>query len=134
MKQLLFVASALTLVCLAAGVRAQPSGQPTEQTFTAPTTGALADLCSQTSRSDMLMTTAAQNFCHGYLLGAYQVLAEINRAQPKPFFCIPNPSPTRNEAIAAFLSWAKGNSSAAGLPPADGVYEFLVQHFPCPAK
>ena len=79
------------------------------------------------------MTTAAQNFCHGYLLGAYQVLAQVNAASPKPAFCIPNPSPTRNQAIADFVAWAKTNPSEAGLPPADGVYEFLIQRFPCTA-
>lgn len=134
MKQLLFVACVASVACLATGARAQPSGQPTEQTFMVPTTSALVELCSDTSQSNTLMTAAAQNFCHGYLLGAYQILVEIDAAQRKPTFCIPNPPPTRNQAVAAFVAWAKGNPQAANLPPADGVYTFLVQRFPCAAR
>ena len=107
--------------------------QPTEMTFMVPTTSALVELCSAPS-SDPMMTTAARNFCQGYLVGAYQVIAQVNAARRTPDFCIPNPAPTRNQAIAAFVSWAKGNPSEAGLPPADGLYEFLIQHFPCPTK
>lgn len=134
MKQLFLAACALTLVCFATGARSQPSGEPTEQTFAVPTTAALAQLCADTSHSNMLMTTAAQNFCHGYMMGAYQILAQVNAARVKPLFCVPNPSPSRNQAIADFVSWVKDNPNAANLPPSDGFYEFLVQRFRCPAK
>ena len=40
----------------------------------------------------------------------------------------------RNQAIAEFVAWAKASPSGAGLPPADGVYEFLTQRFPCPGN
>jgi hypothetical protein len=128
-RQLLFAAGVLSVIVFATSARSQP----TEQTFTVPTTAALAELCATTSSSNIMMTTAAQNFCRGYMVGAYQILAQINAARAKPDFCIPTPAPTRNQAIAAFVSWVKENHSAAGLPPADGVYEFLIQHFPCPA-
>ncbi len=130
MKQLLLAAFVLTGLALAAGARAQP----TEQTFTVKTTGDLAELCGDTTPANSLMTTAAQNFCHGYLLGAYEVLAQINAARGRPDFCIPSPSPSENEAIAEFVSWARANPTDATRPPADGVYEFLTQHFPCPAR
>lgn len=129
MKQLIFAACVLAATTCAAGAETGP----TEQTFQLPTTAALAELCADTSSADITMTTAAQNFCHGYLLGAYQILAQVNAARGTPAFCIPKPAPTRNQAIAEFVSWAKADPSDAGLPPADGVYEFLAQRFPCPA-
>ncbi len=81
--------------------------EPTENTLTVPTTAALAELCADTSSSNAMMTTAAQNFCRGYLLGAYHILAQINATHGKPAFCIPNPSPTRNQEIAEFVAWAR---------------------------
>ncbi len=135
MKHLLFAVCILMGTTLAAsaqtGAGAQ-TDQPTEQTFTVHSTGDLAELCADTSSPNMMMTTAAQNFCHGYLLGAYQVLAQINEARGTPVFCIPSPSPSRNQAIAEFVSWVKANPTDAGLPPADGLYTFLAQRFPCP--
>jgi hypothetical protein len=130
MKRLLSTLAVLTATALSAHAQTAP----TEQTFTVTTTSALADLCADTSGSDAMMTTAAQNFCHGYLLGAYQVLAQVNGARGKPFFCMPNPSPSRNQAIADFVAWARSSPSGASLPPADGVYTFLTQHFPCAAR
>jgi hypothetical protein len=130
MKRLLSTVAVLTATALSAHAQTAP----TEQTFTVTTTSALADLCADTSGSDAMMTTAAQNFCHGYLLGAYQVLAQVNGARGKPFFCMPNPSPSRNQAIADFVAWARSSPSGASLPPADGVYTFLTQHFPCAAR
>lgn len=130
MRPVLLTMFVLAGFALITGARAQP----TEQTFKVATTGDLAELCADTTPANALMTTAAQNFCHGYLLGAYQVLAQINAARGRQAFCIPNPSPTRNQAIAEFVSWVKANQTDARRPPADGVYAFLTQRFPCPAK
>ena len=101
MKQLLLAACVLTGLAMTTGARAQP----TEQTFAVHTTGELAELCADVSPTNSLMTTAAQNFCHGYMLGAYQVLAQINAARGRPEFCIPTPSPTRNQAIARGIAF-----------------------------
>ncbi|HUC19420.1 MAG TPA: Rap1a/Tai family immunity protein [Acetobacteraceae bacterium] len=129
MKRSLFTVCVLAAMALAPAAHSQP----VEQTFTVPTTSAVAELCADTSSSNLLMTTAAQNFCHGYMLGTYEVLAQINAARGKPAFCIPKPAPTRNQAIAEFVSWVKENPSQGERPPTDGVYEFLTQRFPCPA-
>jgi hypothetical protein len=130
MKRSLFAACIVAATTIAAGAQSEP----TENTLTVPTAAALAELCADTSSSNAMMTTAAQNFCRGYLLGAYHILVQVNAARGKPAFCIPNPSPTQNQAIAEFVAWAKANPSGASLPPADGVYEFLTQRFPCPGN
>lgn len=102
----------------------------TEDNFLAKTTGDMIALCSADS-SDA-MHTAAVNFCHGFVVGAYRVMAEeetvlgANRA-----FCPPDPLPSRNEAIASFLVWAKTDPSVGGLPPTDGMLKFLMAKYPC---
>jgi len=119
----------LSALALPASARSAPS----EQTFVVRTTGDLADLCADTSASDPLMT-AAQNFCQGFVVGTYQVLLQVDAGRAKPAFCVPTPPPTRTEAVAAFVQWAKANPSETARPPVDGVFEFLTQRFPCPAK
>ena len=116
-----------------AAVTVGARGAPTEETFMVQTTGALADLCADHAASDPMMT-AAQNFCHGYMVGAYQVLEQIDAARAKPAFCVPSPPPSRTKAIAAFVQWVQANPGESARPPADGVYEFLTHYFPCPAK
>lgn len=102
----------------------------TEDDFLVRTTGELVNLCSA-DRRDPLMT-AAVNFCHGFGVGVYRVLAEEQAAQHgSKLFCVPNPTPTRNETISAFVQWAKANPSHLSEPPDDGIADFLVQRFPC---
>lgn len=130
MRRQMVVIAVLAACAVPMGGRAAPN----EQTFAVPTTAALSDLCADIVSSDTAMLTAAQNFCHGYMLGAYQVLEQVNAARGKPAFCIPSPSPSRNQAIAEFVAWVQAHPSEAQRPPVDGVYEFLTQQFPCPAK
>jgi Rap1a immunity proteins len=102
----------------------------TEDTFISKTTGDLAALCSAVS-TDRLYT-AAVNFCYGFGAGAYGVLAAAQQADPKlRLFCAP-PQITRNEAVAAFVSWAGGKPERMSLPAVDGVAAFLTETYPCP--
>jgi hypothetical protein len=102
----------------------------TEDNFISRTTGDLAALCSA-APTDKLYT-AAVNFCYGFGAGAYGVLAAAQQADPKlKLFCAP-PGVTRNEAVAAFVSWAGAEPERAALPAIDGIAEFLTQTYPCP--
>jgi hypothetical protein len=102
----------------------------TEDNFISKTTGDLAALCSATS-TDRLYT-AAVNCCYGFGAGAYGVLAAAQQADPKlKLFCAP-PQITRNEAVAAFVSWAGGKPERMSLPAVDGVAAFLTETYPCP--
>jgi hypothetical protein len=129
MRQSIAAIVVLSALALPSGARSAP----TEQTFFMRTTSDLVDLCADTSASDPMMT-AAQNFCQGFILGAYQVLRQVDAGRGKPAFCVPTPPPTRTAAIAAFVQWAQANPSETARPPVDGVFEFLTQRFPCPAK
>lgn len=101
-----------------------------EDTFMLRNTGDLVDLCSA-AQSDALYT-AAVNFCHGFGLGVVRVLQEEEMAKTsRHMFCLPSPMPTRNEAVASFVQWAKADPSRMALPPADGIATFLSQQYPC---
>jgi hypothetical protein len=105
-------------------------GAVTEEDFVSKTTGALASLCSA-APTDKLYT-AAVNFCHGFGAGAYGMMAAAQQADPKlNLFCTP-PDLTRNEAVAAIVSWAGGRPERAALPAIDGIAAFLTETYPCP--
>ena len=106
------------------------AGAVTEDQFRLHNTGDLAALCSAPS-TDRLYT-AAINFCQGFGAGAYGVLAEVQRADPKLRLFCPPESITRNDAVAAFVSWAGADPAHAAMPAVDGVTAFLTQTYPCP--
>jgi hypothetical protein len=124
------------LACLAfvvSGFSSSGHAAVSEDNFLVKTTSDLVALCS-VDPSDS-MGTAAINFCHGYAVGVYRVLAEQQAAmKTDKMFCPPATPPSRNEAIASFVTWAKASPNAASLPAMDGVVTFLVQKFPCAAK
>jgi hypothetical protein len=105
----------------------------TQDSFLLRNTGDLVDLCSATQADPMY--TAASNFCQGFTVGVFRVLQEADMAQrSNHLFCLPNPAPTRNEAIASLVQWAKADSTRTNQAAADGITAFLTQQFPCPRR
>jgi Rap1a immunity proteins len=100
-----------------------------EDTFLVRTTGDLVELCEATPAETLY--TAAINFCHGFSSGVYRVLEEENMAASRRMFCMPDPGPHRNEAIAAFVKWVDANPNEKTHPPADGIASYLTKNFPC---
>jgi hypothetical protein len=94
-------------------------------------TGDLVNLCAATETDPLY--TAAVNFCHGFTVGVYRVLREVDEARPAAsLFCNPQPAPTRTEVIARFVQWANAGSGRLVQAPTDGFAAFLSQQFPCP--
>ena len=104
----------------------------TEANFQMRTAADLVTLCSPAP--DDPLATAAVNFCHGFAVGVYQTLSEEQAATRGKFFCAPQPPPSRNQAIASFVSWARANPSALGERPADAIADYLTTRFPCPGR
>ena len=103
----------------------------TEANFDAKTTADLVALCS--AMPDNGMGTAALNFCQGYIQGAVTV-EMLNVAAfrgPKPF-CLPNPPPTRSQAIGAFVNWAQATPDRMTQYATDGLFRFISEQYPCP--
>jgi hypothetical protein len=119
----------LSLAIVGAITPRRVQGAVTQENFHVKTAGDLVALCSAEGSDDM--TAAAVVFCHGYAVGVYQSLAaEQAGMQTKPF-CVPNPAPSRTEAIAAFVTWAKASSAVLSRGAPDAILGYLMQRFPC---
>lgn len=102
-----------------------------EDNFQARTSDDLVALCSAPSTDPLY--TAAQNFCHGFALGTYQVIHEIQMADPRiRLFCLPDPPPSRNAAITDYVAWVQAHPDRGSAAPAETIAAFLNDRYPCP--
>ena len=101
----------------------------TRDDFLVRTTQDYVKLCSA-SESDPLYQ-AAIGFCHGYAVGAYQYHQAIASDTRTDFVCLPQPPPTRAEALQMFVTWAKENPQYMQERPVDTLFRFLENKFPC---
>jgi predicted lipoprotein len=104
----------------------------TQENFMLAHAADLVALCSA-QPNDPLYTPAA-NFCHGFVVGTYHALEEVEPALPgrAKLFCGPPRLPSRNEAVAAFVTWAAARPDMATLSATDGFTAYLEQTYPCP--
>ncbi len=101
-----------------------------EMDFKVKTTQDLINLC--TASEDDPQHAAAIHFCHGYLVGAFHFYkTEHGTDNGNPLFCLPDPKPTRNEAIAMFVGWAQEHSEYMAEIPVETEFRFLVEQWPC---
>ena len=66
--------------------------------------------------------------------GAYQFYLQTETGQAKDsmrLVCLPNPSPSRNKAVAMFVEWAKPNPQYMHEAPVDTEFRFLSTKWPC---
>src|SRR6516225_7711207 len=102
----------------------------TEANFGARTTGDLVELCEATP--DNAIGTAAVNFCEGFAQGAVSVEMQNMAAFRGPkSFCLPNPPPSRNEALGEFVKWARVSPDRMSTTSTDGLFRFLSERYPC---
>jgi hypothetical protein len=123
----------LPLLAIAAGfLPVYGHAAVSESSFLVRTTGDLVDLCTAAPTDPL--ATAALNFCQGFGVGVFRVLQEQEMARSSGrLFCVPNPTPTRNQVFASFVQWARANPGQLAQPPQDGVAMFLATQYPCPA-
>ncbi len=118
----LLLAVLLTLPALAGAV--------SEKDFEVQTTKNLINLCTATQ--DDPLYTPAVNFCHGYLVGAYHYhQASTSGPKAMKLVCLPDPSPSRNEAIKMFIEWAKTHPQYEKDSPVETEVRFLIEKWPC---
>jgi hypothetical protein len=102
----------------------------TEANFGAATTADLVELC--TARVDSPIGTAAVNFCEGFAQGAVLVEMQNMAAFRGPkLFCLPNPPPTRDQAVSEFVNWARAAPDRMAASSTDGLFRFLSERYPC---
>jgi hypothetical protein len=124
--------AALALSVLAALGARPASALVTRDNFLVNTAQDLVVLC--TAGQDDPMYMGAIGFCQGYLVGAWHFHEELAKGKKgKRIACPPDPPPSRMEAIAMFIEWAKAHPQYSGEPPVDAFFRFAAEKFPCPA-
>jgi hypothetical protein len=125
------VSRALILLLLGAALAVPGvAGAITDGDFEVKTTRNLLNLC--TVSADDVRYKEALHFCHGFLVGAYQYyLATLAGPNAKPLVCPPDPPPTRNAAIAAFIGWAQAHPQYMNEAPVESEFRFLTETWPC---
>lgn len=121
-------------ICLAVAAAVASSAPAragvTEDNFLARTTNDLVAVCAA-EQADPLYTAAA-NFCEGFAIGTTQALHEVAAAgRSFQLFCMADPGPSRNETIAAFVTWARAHPELGGRLPSESIAAFLAERFPC---
>jgi hypothetical protein len=103
----------------------------TRDDFLVRTTQDLVKLCTADEKDPLYQ--AAIGFCHGFTAGAYQYHQAITKsgAERTSFVCVPEPPPTRAEAIQMFVAWTQENPQYLNEPPVDSLFRFLATKFPC---
>ena len=94
-----------------------------------------ADLVAACSVTPTDAVSSAQvGFCHGFMVGVYRTLEEVQAARPSArMFCPSGTMPSRNEAIAAYVSWANARPDELAKVPQESVADYLAATYPCPA-
>jgi len=102
----------------------------TDEDFVLSTTRNLLNLC--TVSADDPRAKEAIQMCEGYMLGAYHFYLATNAGKDSMnLVCLPNPAPTRNEAAAMFVEWARANSQYMNEAPVETEFRFLSAKWPC---
>ena len=118
---LLFVAALMTW-----GI----AGAATVEDFKVDTAQDIIDLC--TTPVDDPSYIAAIHFCQGYLVGAYDYHVAANSGpEGKRLVCLPDPPPSRNEAIQMFIDWAKQHPEYMKEEAVEAEFRFLIEKWPC---
>lgn len=77
----------------------------------------------------------SRSFCVGYTSGIYETyLATRHPQRAKPFICVNQPAPKRDDVIADFVKWAGENPQTADKPAAGTALGYLAMRFPCAKK
>jgi hypothetical protein len=108
--------------------------QVTEQSFRGGRTSDLAALCGASGQD--ALAQAALGYCQGFVVAAGQYHRSLSAegGVHRPIFCLPNPSPTFDEARLSFVAWARNNPQYGGERAIDGLIRFASAAYPCPAE
>lgn len=77
----------------------------------------------------------SRSFCVGYSTAIYDTyLATRHPQRAKPFICVKQPAPSRDEVIADFVKFGQENQQTADKPASGVFLGFLAARFPCARK
>ena len=77
----------------------------------------------------------SRSFCIGYTTAIYDTyLATRHPQHAKPYICVKQPAPSRDEVIGDFVKFAQGNQPVSDKPASGVFLGFLTTRFPCAKK
>ena len=77
----------------------------------------------------------SRSFCIGFTTSVYETyLATRHPQRAKPFICVKQPAPARDEVIGDFVKFAQSNPAVADKPAAGVFLGFMAGRFPCTKK
>ncbi|QWE24479.1 hypothetical protein FD977_09530 [Polynucleobacter sp. AP-Elch-400A-B2] len=77
----------------------------------------------------------SRSFCIGYTTAIYDTyLATRHPQRAKPYICVKQPAPSRDEVIGEFVKFGQSNQQTADKPAAGVFLGFLASRFPCAKK
>ncbi len=77
----------------------------------------------------------SRSFCVGYTTAIYDTyLATRHPQRAKPFICVKQPAPNRDDVIGDFVKFAQVAPQLANEPAAGTFLGFLAMRFPCARK
>ena len=106
------------------------AGSVTQKDFEAKTAQDIVNLC--TVSPDDPRYHQAVNFCHGYLVGAWDYYeAQSVGPEGAKFVCPPEPMPSRNNVINMFIEWIQAHPQHLGEAAVEAEFRFLAEKWPC---
>jgi len=77
----------------------------------------------------------SRSFCIGYTTAIYDTyLATRHPQRAKPYICVKQPAPSRDEVIGDFVKFEQSNPQVSDKPAAGVFLGFLSTRFPCAKK
>lgn len=77
----------------------------------------------------------SRSFCVGYTTAIYDTyLATRHPQRAKPYICVKQPAPSRDEVIGEFVTFGQSNQQVSDKPAAGVFLGFLASRFPCARK
>jgi hypothetical protein len=120
MKKVLVVLAALAAFSVVAQA---------QETIKVVSTQELANYCKLPASPE------SRSFCIGFTTSVYETyLATRHPQRAKPFICVKQPAPARDEVIGDFVKFAQANQQVADKPAAGVFLGFLAARFPCARK
>lgn len=102
----------------------------TESNFLINNTADLVALCAADPNEPL--GTAALNFCHGFIVGGVQMHQIHQAANTRHrLFCLPDPPPSRDQAVADYVNWAKADPKRMSMKAFDSMFAYLGGRYPC---
>jgi hypothetical protein len=86
-----------------------------------------------TLRNDNPYYVAATSMCAGYTSAVldFHLLDTLGARHNKRKVCLPNPTPTRRQAVTGLVSWVQSNPQYLDEPAASAVLRYFINTYPC---